>query len=113
MTLRKYLSLLPAPLNDDSGLSSRQLAAAKRDKAIADLEVFRYGLGARARAQIDQLDSQALGDASRAAYESEVELLDYGLAQAGQSAAKAALAARHVERAAAINDRRITRRFGG
>jgi hypothetical protein len=108
------MSLLPAPLNDDAGgLSSRQLVKAQRAQASSELEVFRYGLGVRARAQIDQLDSQALADASRAAFEEECDLLDYGLARAGQSAAKAALIARHVERIATINDRRITRRFGG
>jgi hypothetical protein len=108
------VSLYPALPDDDSGgLSSRQLAAARRAQASAELEVFRYGLRARALAQIDQLDSQANGDASRAALEAEIELMDYGVAQTGQSAAKAALVARHVERTAAINDRRIARRFGG
>jgi hypothetical protein len=109
------MSWLPAPIDDDSGgsLSSRQLAVAQRAQASAELEVFRYGLGASARAQIDQLDSQAIADASRAALDEECDLFDYGLARAGQSAAKAVLVARHVERLATINDRRITRRFGG
>lgn len=108
------MSYLPAPLDDNSGgLSSRQLAKARRAQVGSDLEVFRYGLGVRARAQIDQLDSQAVADASRAAFDEEADLLDYGLARAGQSAAKTALVARHVERIATINDRRITRRFGG
>jgi len=108
------MSLLPAPLDDDmGGLSARQLIKARRAQASSELEVFRFGLGVRARAQIDQLDTQAVADASRAALEAECDLLDYGLARAGQSAAKAALVARHVERIATINDRRITRRFGG
>ena len=108
------MSLFPVPLDDDSGgFSARQLVRASRDQASSSLEVFRYGLGVRAAAQIDQLDSQAVADASRAAFEEECDLLDYGLARAGQSAAKAALVARHVERIATINDRRITRRFGG
>jgi hypothetical protein len=108
------MSLLPARLDDDSGgLSSWQLAKARQAQASSELEVFRYGLGVRARSQIDQLDSQALGDASRAAFEEECDLLDYGLARAGQSAAKVELVARHVQRMATINDRRITRRFGG
>ncbi len=108
------MSLFPVPLDEDSsGLSIRQLDRARRAQAGSELEVFRYGLGVRAAAQIDQLDSQAVADASRAAFEEEADLLDYGLARAGQSAAKAALVARHVERIATINDRRITRRFGG
>jgi len=77
------------------------------------LEVYCYFLRTRALADIDRLDTQAIADASRAALEEECGLLDYGLAQAGQSAAKAALVGRHVERMATINDRRITRRFGG
>lgn len=108
------MSYLPVPRNDDSGgLSSRQLAKARRAQANGELAVFRYGLGARARAQIDQIDSQALADASRAAFDEEADFLDYCLSRSGQSAAKAALAARHLERMATINDRRITRRFGG
>ncbi len=106
------MSLFPVPIDDGSGLSGRQLAAAQKAQASSDLEVFRYGLGARARSQIDQLDSQSVGDATRAALEVEFDLLDYGLAQTGGSAAKAALVARHVERTATINDHRITRRFG-
>jgi hypothetical protein len=108
------VSLFPAPLDDDSGgFSARQLDRASRDRASSSLEVFRYGLAAGAAAQMDQIDSQAVADVARAAFEEECDLLDYGLARAGQSATKAALLARHVERLATINDRRITRRFGG
>lgn len=108
------MSYLPVRRDDEpSGLSPRQLALARRAQAKADLEVFRYSLGTRARAQIDQLDTEAVGDASQAALDEELNLLDYGLARAGGSAAKTELVARHVQRLAAINDRRITRRFGG
>ncbi|MFZ1154802.1 MAG: hypothetical protein WAN93_07860 [Solirubrobacteraceae bacterium] len=54
-----------------------------------------------------------MADASRAGLEEELDLLDYGMARAGQSAAKVELVARHVERLSAINNRRISRRFGG
>jgi len=81
-------------------------------RAGAELEVYRHALESRVLAEIDRLDTQAIGDVSRAALDEEVNLLDYGLARAGQSAAKAALVARHVERLANINDRRISRRFG-
>jgi hypothetical protein len=107
------MSLLPAPLDDDTGLTSRQIAKARRAQASTELRLFGYALKARTRAEVDRLDSQAIADASRAAFDEEVDLLDYGLARAGGSAAKTALVARHVERMAAINDRRITRRFGG
>jgi hypothetical protein len=105
--------MLPATLNDDTGLTSRQIEKARRAQADQALEVFRYGLGAHARAQIDQHDSQAIADASKVALDEEMDLLDYGLARAGSSAAKVELVARHVQRMAAINDSRITRRFGG
>ena len=109
------MSLLPVSIDDGGGdgLSARQLASARRAQASTELTLFRYGLEARTRAEVDRLDSEAIADASRAALNEEVDLLDYGLAKAGGSAAKAALVARHVERMATINDRRITRRFGG
>jgi hypothetical protein len=109
------MSLLPVARDDDDGddgLSGRQLAAARRAQASTELELFRYGLAAHTRAEVDRLDTQALADASRAALDEEVDLLDYGLAKAKGSAAKTALVARHVERLATINDRRLTKRFG-
>ena len=106
------MSLLPAPLNNDTGFTPRQVAKASRSQAKAELRLFSYALEARTRAEVDRLDSQAVADASRTALEEELDLLDYGLGRAGQSAAKAALVARHVERLSAINNRRITRRFG-
>jgi hypothetical protein len=108
------MSLFPVPRDDDSGgFSARQLERASRDEASSSLEVFRYGLAARAAAQMDQIDSEAVADVSRVAFDEECDLLDRGLARVGQSATKAVLLARHVERLANINDRRITRRFGG
>lgn len=107
------MSLLPIPVDDPNGLSARQLVRAQRAQAGTKLELFRYSLQAHARAEIDRMDSQAIADASRAAFDEEADLLDHCLSRANGSAAKAALAARHVERLAAINDRRITQRFGG
>jgi hypothetical protein len=107
------MSLFPALLDDDTGMSRRQVEKARRAQTEQTLEVFRYGLGAHARAQIDQHDSQAIGDASQAALNAEMDLLDYGLSRAGTSAAKVELVSRHVQRMATINDRRIIRRFGG
>ncbi len=107
------MSLLPVNREVDDGLSARQLGAARRAQASTELELFHYGLQAHTRTEVDRLDTQAVADASRAALDEEVELLDYGLGKARGSAAKTALVARHVERLATINDRRITRRFGG
>lgn len=108
------MSYLPAPLDDAKGpLSTRQLREASRAQANAELEIFKHALGRRLLTDFDRADTQAVADASQAAFTAEIDLMDYGLARAGQSAAKAALIARHVERVAQINDRRITRRFGG
>ena len=106
-------SLYPARLDDPDRPNSRQVAKARRAQTDAELEVFRYGLGAQMRADFDRHDSQSIADASKAALESELDLLDYGMGRAGMSAAKVELVARHVERLAAINERRINRRFGG
>jgi hypothetical protein len=76
------------------------------------LELHRYGLAARFRAQVDIYDSQALADANRAAVSEEMDLVDYGLSRAGTSAAKVEMTARAAQRMATINDRRIMRRFG-
>jgi hypothetical protein len=92
-------------------LTTRQVAKARRAQSSAELTVFRHSLQIRVQAEEDRLDSQALGDASRAALDEEIDLLDYGLGRAGRSAAKVELVARHVQRMANINDRRISRRF--
>lgn len=103
----------PALLDSPTALSRRQLEEARKAQASNSLEVFRYGLGAQARAQIDIHDSQALADANRAAVSEEMDLLDYGLSRAGASTAKVEITARAVQRMGTINDRRITNRFGG
>lgn len=96
---------------EPSGLSKRQAAKANRDQASAALAVFRYGLQTRVEAEKGRLDVEAVADVSRIALEEELDLLDFGMGRAGQSAAKAALAARHVEQLVSINNRHITRRF--
>lgn len=105
------MSLLPAQLDDDTGFSPRQMAKVRRAQENTEIRLFGHTLEAHTIAEIDRLDSQSVADASRAALEAEVDLLEYGMARAGGSAAKTELVARHVERLAAINDRRITRRF--
>jgi hypothetical protein len=107
--VRYPLALL---LDDSDWLTDRQLAKAKRAQAGAGLDIFRHGLATRTRAEFDRQDAEAAADASRASLEEELDLLDYGMARAGQSAAKLELVSRHVERLSTINNRRITRRFG-
>jgi hypothetical protein len=107
-----YQSLVP--FDDGPGWRiNRQLARARREQLFTDLAVFRHGLDAQRKAEEDRQDSQALGDAMRAALDEELRLLHEGLAQAGQLAGGIELAARKVETTANINNRRAVRRFGG
>lgn len=109
------MSMLPVPFGsaERDAVSSRQLAKARRAQEGTELVVFEHTLQAQALADMDRADTQAVTDATRTALEEEMDLLDYGLARTNGSAAKAELVARHVNRLAAINDRRLTRRFGG
>jgi hypothetical protein len=108
------MSLLPARLDDQPDrLSARQAAKACRAQESTELAVYRHALRSQAEAEIDRLDSQATADATRTALEEELDLFDYGMSRVGQSATKAELVARHVERLSAINNSRLTRRFGG
>ena len=104
----------PAPRDSQTGgLTRRQLEQARKVEADTAVELHRYKHGARFRAQIDIYDSLALAEANHAAVSSEMEMLDYGLSRAGLSAAKIEITARAAQRMAIINDRRITRKFGG
>lgn len=107
------MSMLPAPLDDRADeLSVREARRARRLQGDASLVLLGYQLEARLVAEKDRADTEALADATRAALDEELVLLDYGLARANGSAAKVELVSRHVERLAAIDDRRIRRRFG-
>jgi hypothetical protein len=107
------MSFLPAPIDDGSGVTARQLSRAKKLQADTELTIFRYSLEARTRAEVDRIDSQAIGDASRAALDEEMDLLDYGMSRVNGSATKVELLQRHVERMSRINNARLSRRFGG
>jgi hypothetical protein len=108
------MSFLPARLDDDahSGLTSRQLMRASQAQANTELEIHRHFLRARALAEMDQIDSQAAGDALRAGLEEELSLLHEGLTKAGPSAAAVEIVARKVELMSSSNNRRFVRRFG-
>jgi hypothetical protein len=90
-------------------LTSRRAITRVRRTQLA---VFNHGLEAQALAEMDRQDTEAVGDASRASLDEELDLLHKGLAQAGQSAAAIELVARKVELLANIDNRRIARRFG-
>lgn len=109
------MSLLPDVISSSptDDVSPRQAQVAARAQRSTELAVFRHGLGARLRAECDRIDSQAAGDALRAALDEELDLLDYGLGRANGSLAKAELVARKVELFASMNNRRVAQRFGG
>jgi len=100
------------PYAQPSALTPLGSVQAARTVRRAEMTAFRHGLQAAVRAERDRQDAQAVADACTTSLEWELDLLDYGLHRAGSSAAKAELVARKVERLAAINDSRITRRFG-
>lgn len=104
---------LPALLDNESEFTRRQLDQARKAEAANALEVFRYGLGAQARARIDEHDTWAGHDAALAAAKAELQLLRKGVLEAGGSAAGVELVARWVEQLSSSNHRRYGRRFGG
>jgi hypothetical protein len=101
-----------ARLDDPTVLSRRQLDQARKAEAATALEVHRYGLGARARADMSILDTQALDDANDAVVTSELDALDRYMPRVGTSATKVEIVARGAQRVAIINDRRLLRQFG-
>jgi hypothetical protein len=104
------MSKLPAR-RDDRGMSPRQLDRAIRSQQEAELSIWEYRQELRYHAEADRIDTEALGSALEAALEAEMHLLDFGLRQAGGSAAKAALIPRKLEIFSSANNRRIGQRF--
>jgi hypothetical protein len=93
--------------------SPRQAARASRALAKANTRVVCHGINAQAKAEEDRQDTQAVADALRTALDEELALLRDGLALAGQSHAAIELVARKVELLSSIDNRRITKHFGG
>jgi hypothetical protein len=108
------MSRLPIPLPDDPpSFTPRQLAKAKRAQTDTEIDLFRYQLQARLRAEIDRIDSEAIADAARAALQEELSLLADGLARAGNSQAALEILSRKLEIVSSANNRRLARRFAG
>jgi hypothetical protein len=105
------MQLMPAA--GEPGREPRLVARAGRSQQRAELEVFEYGLRAAVGAQKDMLDSEALGDVMTCALKEELDFLDYVIARANGSAAGLELGTRMAELMSKINNRRISRRFGG
>jgi hypothetical protein len=94
------------------GLTTSQAIQVGRVQRKAELTVLRHGLQAAVATEIDRLDSHAIADVITTATEEELRFLDYGLALADGSAAKAELVVRKVQLLSQINNSRIARRFG-
>jgi hypothetical protein len=110
---RQYVSLPAAIFDDPGGRPSRHVGKAQRIIEKAELETFRYGTGARMRADFDRADSRATGDAYQAALDSELGLLTWGIRRAGPSPAALELVAHRINGLRAANDDRLYRRFRG
>jgi hypothetical protein len=93
----------------DSGLSA--WSPDSRAQRRVERGLFRHQLSARARAEIDRMDGEAVADAIRESLDNELDLLEWGIHRADGSAAKTELVARKVSMLSQLNDRRLTRNF--
>ena len=106
------MSQLPVPISSDDR-PSHQLARAAEAQARPELAIFEHSLRARFEAECERIDAEALSDVIKCALAEEFSVLDEWLPKCGGSAAKAELVARMVAMQSEINNRRISRRFGG
>ena len=107
------MSYLPVPSDAGGSLSPRKAARASRAQAKAELTVVRHALQARTQSEMDRLAEPGCCGCLAHGAGGGAGPARLRLSRAGQSAAKVELVSRHVERLSAINNRRITRRFGG
>lgn len=107
------MSRYPVPFDDLPDLPSQPISkAARKSKESNEQEVYRYGLGAAARSQMDQFDSEAAHDAADTAMKASLRLLRNGLREAGGSPAAAAIVGEWVAETQNANQKRYRRRFG-
>ncbi len=107
------MSRYPVPFDDLPDLPSQPISkAARKAKESNELEVYRYGLGAGARAQMDQFDSEAAHDAADAAMKAGLRLLKNGLREAGGSPTAAVIVGEWTADLQNANQKRYRRRFG-
>lgn len=95
------------------GRTPRSVVKATRATEKTEMAVYEHHLQARYLAECDRIDSQAIADVTKGALEEELAVLDWGLAEAAGSAAKAELVSRLVGQQSRIDAARIGRRFGG
>jgi hypothetical protein len=107
------VSRYPVPFDDLPNLPSQPVSkTARKAKESNELEVYRYGLGAGARAQMDQYDSEAAHDAADTAMKASLRLLRNGLREAGGSPTGAEIVGQWVAELQGANQKRFRRRFG-
>ena len=107
------MSRFPVPFDDLPNLPSQPVSkAARKVKEINEREVYRYGLGAGARAQMDQYDSESAHDAADTAMKASLRLLRNGLRDAGSSPTGAEIVGQWVAELQGANQKRFRRRFG-
>ena len=106
------MSAAIVPVSGSSGLTSLQAVQANRSQRRAEVEVFRHGLAMAVATELDRQDSQAIGDVITTAAEEELRFLDFGMAMAAGSSAKAEMVARKANLMSNLNNQRIARRFG-
>jgi hypothetical protein len=107
------MSRYPVPFDDLPNLPSQPISkAAQKVREINEREVYRYGLGAAARSQMDQYDSEAAHDAADTAMKASLRLLRNGLREAGGSPAGAAIVGQWEAELQSANLKRYRRRFG-
>jgi predicted DNA-binding protein YlxM (UPF0122 family) len=103
------MSELPIPWQ--GGRPSRSLARATKATAKTELAIYEAELSARFHAEVDQIESRAIGDAVKGALEEEMRVYDEALELARDSLAKRELVGRLVAIQSRVDSNRIARRF--
>jgi hypothetical protein len=107
------MSRYPVPFDDLPNLPSQPISkAARKSKESNELEVYRYGLGAAARSQMFQYDTEAAHDAADTAAKASLRLLKNGLREAGGSPTGAAIVGDWTAELQGANLKRFRRQFG-
>jgi hypothetical protein len=107
------VSRYPVPFDDLPDLPSQPVSkTARKAEENNGLVVYRYGLGAAARAQMFQYDVQAREDGADAAIKASLNVLNKGLAEAKGSATGAEIVGQWVAEVQGANLKLFRHRFG-
>jgi hypothetical protein len=103
----------PVPFDDLPDLPSQPISkAARKAKESNEMVVYRYGLGAGARAQMYQYDVEAAHEAADTAMKASLCLLTNGLREAGGSPTGAEIVGQWLAELQNANQKGFRRRFG-